>query len=157
MKFRGMCYMAAPKWIADACSKIQGQFTSGTCNFNQYAAITALNGDMQPSRDMTAEYLKRRDMMVDLLSSITDFQISVPDGAFYLFPDVSRLFGKTVQGVTLNSADDVCEFLLDKAYIATVSGTAFGDSNCIRLSTAASESRLREAAERMLDLFSDAV
>ena len=146
-------YLAAPEWIAKAAAKIQGQFTSGTCNFNQHAAIAALNGDMQPTKDMTASYLMRRDMMIDLLKPLTDFQFSVPDGAFYLFPDVSRLFGKTIQGVTLNSADDVVEFLLDKAHIATVTGTAFGDSNCIRLSIATSKDKLREAAERLLKLF----
>lgn len=146
-------YLAAPEWIAKATAKIQGQFTSGTCNFNQYAAIEALNGDMQPTRDMTASYLRRRDMMIELLRPITDFQISIPDGAFYLFPDVSRLFGKTIAGHELNSADDVCEFLLSEAHIASVSGTAFGDSNCIRLSIATEENRLREAAARMLSLF----
>ena len=91
--------------------------------------------------------------MIESLKPLTDFQFSVPDGAFYLFPDVSRVFGKTVQGVTLKSADDVVEFLLDKAHIATVSGTAFGDSNCIRLSIATSEEKLREASERLLKLF----
>lgn len=146
-------YLAAPEWIAKAAAKIQGQFTSGTCNFNQHAAVTALNGDMQPTKDMTASYLKRRDMMIELLKPLTDFQFSVPDGAFYLFPDVSRLFGKIIQGVSLKSADDVVEFLLDKAHIATVTGTAFGDSNCIRLSIATSEDKLREAAERLLKLF----
>lgn len=146
-------YLAAPEWIANATAKIQGQFTSGTVNFTQHAAIAALNGDMQPTKDMTASYLKRRDMMIDLLKPLTDFQFAIPDGAFYLFPDVSRLFGKTIQGVELNSADDVVEFLLDKAHIATVTGTAFGDSNCIRLSIATEESRLREAGERMLKLF----
>ena len=146
-------YLAAPEWIAKAAAKIQGQFTSGACNFNQHAAITALTGDMQPTKDMTASYLKRRDMVIDLLKPLSDFQISVPDGAFYLFPDVSRLFGKTVLGVTLNSADDVVEFLLDKAHIATVTGTAFGDSNCIRLSIATEEGKLREACERMLKIF----
>jgi len=129
-------YLAAPEWIAKAAAKIQGQFTSGTVNFTQHAAITALTGDMQPTRDMTASYLKRRDMLIDLLKPLSDFQFAIPDGAFYLFPDVSRLFGKTVQGVRLNSADDVVELLLNKAHIATVSGTAFGDSNCIRLSIA---------------------
>ena len=146
-------YLAAPEWIAKAAAKIQGQFTSGTVNFTQYAAIAALNGDMQATKDMTASYLKRRDMMIDLFRPLTDFQFAVPDGAFYLFPDVSRLFGKTIQGVKLNSADDVVEFLLDKAHIATVTGRAFGDSNCIRLSIATEESRLREAGERMLKLF----
>ncbi len=146
-------YLAAPEWIAKATAKIQGQFTSGTVNFTQHAAIAALNGDMQPTKDMTASYRKRRDMMIDLLKPLTDFQFAIPDGAFYLFPDVSRLFGKTIQGVKLNSADDVVEFLLDKAHIATVSGTAFGDSNCIRLSIATEESRLRQAGERMLKLF----
>jgi len=146
-------YLAAPEWIAQAVTKIQGQFTSGACNFNQHAAITALNGDMQPTKDMTASYRRRRDMMIDLLRPLKDFRFAVPDGAFYLFPDVSHLFGKSILGVTLNSANDVVEFLLEKAHIATVSGTAFGDSNCIRLSIATDKKRLREAAERMLRLF----
>lgn len=142
-------YMAGPKWLAAACSKIQGQFTSGANAFGQKAAITALLGDMNPTHEMRKAYLDRRNIMIDLLREIPGMQVNVPTGAFYLFPNITNFFGKSYGDITINNSIDFCEFLLYTAHVATVPGEPFGDDNCFRLSYAASEKELREAVKRI--------
>jgi len=142
-------YIAAPKWIADGCNKVQGQITSANCSIAQRAALAAVTGDIEPTNKMVAEYRQRRDIVFNLLKEIPGIKANFPEGAFYFFPDVSAFYGKSANGVTVKNADDLCLYLLEKAHVATVSGGAFGDENCIRLSYAASEKDLKEALKRM--------
>ncbi|WP_353159704.1 pyridoxal phosphate-dependent aminotransferase [Myroides odoratus] len=142
-------YIGAPEFIAKACAKMQGQVTSGANTIAQRATITAVNADPSVLKDMVHAFKNRRDLVVNLLREIPGVKVNVPDGAFYLFPDVSSFFGKTLQGVTINNANDLSMYLLDKAYVATVTGDAFGNPNCIRLSYATSEDQLIEALKRM--------
>ncbi|MBK8504461.1 MAG: pyridoxal phosphate-dependent aminotransferase [Saprospiraceae bacterium] len=142
-------YMGAPKWIADACNKIQGQLTSGAASFNQAAAAVALNSSLEPTHEMRKAFQTRRDIFVKLLSEIPGFQVNKPTGAFYVFPDVSYYFGKSINGQTISNADDLALYLLEEAHVAIVSGSAFGADECIRLSYAAAESELREAVSRI--------
>ncbi|MEN0006162.1 MAG: pyridoxal phosphate-dependent aminotransferase [Bacteroidota bacterium] len=142
-------YIGAPKWLAKACAKIQGQFTSGATAFGQKAAAFALEADMAPSHAMREAFLARRDMVIDLLSQIPDVKVNRPEGAFYIFPDVSAYFGRTDGTTTVENANDFAEYLLNEAYVAIVSGSAFGADNCFRLSYAASEDALREAVSRI--------
>jgi aspartate aminotransferase len=142
-------YIAAPKWIADGCNKVQGQITSANCSIAQRAALAAVTGDIEPTNKMVAEYRQRRDIVFNLLKEIPGIKANFPEGAFYFFPDVSAFYGKSANGVTVKNADDLCLYLLEKAHVATVSGGAFGDENCIRLSYAASEKDLKEAMKRM--------
>ena len=142
-------YMGAPKWIADACTKIQGQFTSGASSFGQKAAAHALLSDLTPTYKMCEAFRKRRDMMIAKLSEIPGFKVNMPNGAFYIFPDISHFFGKSDGQMTINNADDFCEYLLHKAHVATVSGGAFGADNCFRISYAASDEQLIESAKRI--------
>lgn len=142
-------YIGAPEFIAKACAKMQGQVTSGANTIAQRATITAVNADPSVLKDMVHAFKNRRDLVVNLLREIPGVKVNVPDGAFYLFPDVSSFFGKTLQGVTINNANDLSMYLLDKAYVATVTGDAFGNPNCIRLSYATSEDQLKEALKRM--------
>ncbi len=129
-------YLAAPLEIAKACDKIQGQFTSGTNAITQRAAIAALNGDMQPTYDMLSAFAKRRKRVMELLSDLPFIECSEPDGAFYVFPMVSHYFGKSDGDETIANADDLCMYLLNKAHVSTVTGKAFGEPNCIRISFA---------------------
>lgn len=143
-------YMGAPKWIADACDKIQGQFTSGTNSITQRAAITALNSDLAPTREMTARFKIRRDLVLAKCREISGFQNMVPDGAFYLFPVVSDYFGmKTPAGDVLSDDTDLCMYLLNEAKVSTVPGSAFGAANCIRISFAAADDKLAMAFDRI--------
>ena len=143
-------YMGAPKWIADACDKIQGQITSGTCSITQKAAVAALNSDMKPTHDMCNRFRIRRDLVLEKCKEIPGFVNFVPDGAFYLFPEVSYYFGKkTETGETLATAMDLCMYLLNEAHVSTVPGDAFGEENCIRISFAAADEKLVEAFERI--------
>lgn len=142
-------YIGAPLWLASACEKIQGQFTSGTNAFAQKAAITALMADMTPSYEMRDEFLRRRDIMISLLREIPGLKVNTPPGAFYIFPDISEYFGKTDGNVTINSSNDFCEYLLMNAHVAVVTGDAFGAESCFRISYSASEDKLREAVERI--------
>lgn len=142
-------YMGGPTWIADACTKIQGQVTSGANSFGQKAAAEALLGDMTPSNDMRDAFLTRRDLVIDLLNEIPGFKVNKPEGAFYIFPDISEYFGKSDGEVTISNADDFAEYILNVAHVAIVSGSAFGADNCFRLSYAASEEQLREAIRRI--------
>ncbi len=141
-------YIGAPSWIAKACTKMQGQVTSGTNCIAQRAAITAVLAPVSKVQYMVDEFKTRRDMVLELLGEIDGFTLNVPEGAFYIFPDISSFFGKT-QGRTINNASDFSMFLLEEANVATVTGDAFGAPNCIRMSYAASEEQLREAISRI--------
>ena len=142
-------YLGAPEWIAKSCTKMQGQITSGTNSIAQRAAITAVLAPIEKIQYMVKEFKTRRDIMVDLLREIDGFKVNVPEGAFYVFPDVSAFFGKIIDGYKIENAGDFSMFLLEKANVATVSGEAFGAANCIRLSYVASESQIREAIKRI--------
>lgn len=142
-------YIGAPTWIAAACSKIQGQFTSGTNAFAQRAAITALTVDAEESRKMKSAFLKRRDLVIELLNKIPGFKCPTPEGAFYVFPDVSALFGKSNGTTTINNAHDLSLYLLQEALVATVGGGGFKSEDCLRLSFATSEEKLTEALTRI--------
>ncbi|MDO3693698.1 pyridoxal phosphate-dependent aminotransferase [Wenyingzhuangia sp. chi5] len=142
-------YIGAPEWIAKACTKMQGQITSGTNCIAQRAAITALTEPVSRIQYMVVEFEKRRNMMLELLGEIEGFKLNVPKGAFYIFPDVSAFIGKTIKGHAINSAADFSMLLLEEANVATVSGEDFGAPTCIRISYAASEAQLREAVARI--------
>ena len=142
-------YIGAPKWIADACTKIQGQFTSAPCSIAQAAASTAVEADPSIANSMVAAFLRRRDAMHGSLSKIPGINLNLPMGAFYLFPDVSELFGKNFKGKSLENSNDVAMFLIEEAHVATVSGAAFGTPECIRISYAAADEVLEEAVRRI--------
>ena len=143
-------YLGAPKWIADACDKIQGQFTSGTNSITQRAAITALRSGLESSQEMTRRFLKRRDRVLELCESIPGFRNMVPDGAFYLFPEVGDYFGKKdADGNVISDATELCLYLLNQAHVSVVPGNAFGAPQCIRISFAAADESLEKAFERI--------
>ncbi len=142
-------YIAASKEIADACTKIQGQFTSGTSSITQKASIAALKADPIVLKDMIAAFKTRRELVLNALREIPGIKINVPDGAFYVFPDVSAYFGKKYKDFHIQTAEDLCMYLLSEALVAVVTGEAFGDSNCIRISYAASNEVLETAMERI--------
>lgn len=142
-------YIAAPLWIAKGCSKIQGQFTSGANAAAQIAAVTAMNSDLSTTYAMREKFLERRDIIVGLMREIPGLVVNVPQGAFYIFPDVSHYFGMSYEGNTIKDADDLAMYLLKEAFVSTVSGAAFGDPNCIRISYAASEAQIRESVKRI--------
>ena len=142
-------YIGAPTWIAAACTKIQGQFTSAPSSITQAAAAAALEADPSMVDGMVEAFRRRRALMVEGLSQVPGFKVNQPMGAFYVFPDISDLFGKSFQGKRLQNADDVAFFLLEEAKVASVSGAAFGTPECIRLSYAAADDVLREAVHRI--------
>ena len=142
-------YIGGPSWIARACNKMQGQVTSGANCIAQRAVITALLESPSKITYMVDEFKLRRDLVLSLLNDIDGFKCNTPDGAFYVFPDISYFFGKTIDGYKINNAADMSLFLLDKALVATVTGDAFGDPNCIRISYAASQDQLIEAIKRI--------
>jgi aspartate aminotransferase len=142
-------YIGAPKLIADACTKVQGQFTSGTCSITQKAAIAAMKADPIVLKDMIAAFNNRRKLVLTALEKMEGVHANVPVGAFYVFPDISAFFGKSYNGFKINNADDLCLYLLSEALVALVTGDAFGDANCIRISYAASEETLTEAMNRI--------
>jgi aspartate aminotransferase len=144
-------FIGAPLWIAKACDKMQGQITSGTSTISQMAAIAALNSPPTITEEMTKEFHKRRDLCFSLLNEIPGLKCNRPEGAFYFFPEISAYFGKAYQGKVINNAEELCMFLLHEGHVATVSGDAFGEPNCIRLSYATSEENLRKAMQRMKD------
>jgi len=146
-------YICAPKWIADGCNKVQGQITSANCSIAQRAALAAITGDITPTMDMVAEYRKRRDIVYELLKEIPGIKANYPEGAFYFFPDVSYYYGKSDGSRTIKNGDDLCMYLLETAHVSLVTGDAFGDGNCLRLSYAASEDDLRKALKRMKEAF----
>ena len=142
-------YLGAPKFIADACSKIQGQVTSGASSFGQKAGAVALMSDLGPTEAMREAFRERRDIVLSLLEEIPGIKANHPEGAFYVFPDVRAYFGKTDGQQVIKNADDFCDYIMSSAYVGLVSGSAFGDPNCFRLSYAASEEQLREAIRRI--------
>ena len=142
-------YIGAPEWIAKACTKIQGQFTSGASSISQRAALAAVSSSPNVILPMKEAFLERRNFMLKELRNIKGIKINEPKGAFYLFPDVSELFGQHFDGKTVNNADELCLFLLEEAKVALVTGNAFGSPNCIRISYAASMEQLKEAVYRI--------
>ena len=142
-------WIAAPLWIAKACNKLQGQYTSGPCSIAQKAAEAAYAGPQDCVEEMRQAFHRRRDLIVSLAKEIPGMKVLEPQGAFYLFPDVSAYFGKQYNGQTIHNADDVVTYLLTEAHVALVSGSAFGEDNCIRFSYATSEELIVEAMRRV--------
>jgi aspartate aminotransferase len=142
-------FIAAAKSIADGIEKLQGQVTSGTNSIAQKAAVAAFNGTLDHAYEMKAAYDRRRKLVVEKLREIPGFKVNMPDGAFYAFPDISYYFGKTDGTTVINDSDDFCSWLLADAFVATVAGSGFGASNCMRISTAAADEQLVEACDRI--------
>ena len=142
-------YMAAPEWIIKGCNKLQGQYTSGPCSVSQKAAEDAYTLDQGCVEDMRLAFERRRNLVVKLAKEIEGLEVNVPEGAFYLFPKCSSFFGKHTDGYVINNATDLAMYLLEVGHVATVSGDAFGDPECIRFSYATSDDNLREAMKRI--------
>ncbi len=142
-------YIGASKQIADACNKMQGQFTSGTCSITQKASIAAMKANPSVLKDMVEAFHSRRDLVLNALNDMPGVITNIPDGAFYVFPDISSFFGKSNGDFIINNADDLCVYLLSDAMVALVTGAAFGNEKCIRISYATSEEILTEAMNRI--------
>ena len=142
-------YMAAPEWIIKGCNKLQGQYTSGPCSVSQKAAEAAYTLDQGCVEDMRLAFERRRNLVLKLAKEIEGLEVNVPEGAFYLFPKCSSFFGKHTDGYVINNATDLAMYLLEVGHVATVSGDAFGDPECIRFSYATSDDNLREAMRRI--------
>ena len=143
-------FIGAPQWVANACNKIQGQVTSATCAIAQKATQEAMLSDpRKTTKKMRDSFLKRRDLVVKLIKEIPNVKCNLPKGAFYIFPDVSFYFGKKNNNNIIKNADDLCMYLLNNAFVACVSGSAFGNDNCIRISYATSENILIEGINRI--------
>jgi aspartate aminotransferase len=142
-------YIGAPLWLAKACNKLQGQFTSGVCSIAQRAALAAIEGKGNSRQVMKEAFLRRRDLICGLLKEIKGLKIRIPRGAFYVMPDISYYLGRSHGNVKINNSDDLALFLLDKAQVAVVGGDAFGAPNCIRISYANSDELLVEAVKRI--------
>ncbi|MDR0711714.1 MAG: pyridoxal phosphate-dependent aminotransferase [Prevotellaceae bacterium] len=142
-------YLAAPLWLTKACSKLQGQFTSNPSSIAQRAAVAALTQDNTPTKEMAVAFKRRRDLVIKWLKDMPGVKCNVPEGAFYVFPDVSSFFGKSDGNVTINTDMDMCLYLLDKALVSGVPGNAFGEPTCIRLSYATSDANLEKAMKNM--------
>lgn len=147
-------YISAPKEIAKACEKIQGQFTSGICSIAQRAAHAAISGTLEPSYKMADRYKERKALVMQLLSEIPNIKMNDPEGAFYAFPDVSFYFGKKAGDRIITNADDLAMYFLNEGHVSVVTGAAFGAPECIRLSFAASEDDLSEALKRIKSMLS---
>jgi aspartate aminotransferase len=148
-------YLGAPLWIAKAVTKLQGQMTSGSTTIAMRAALEALTGDQKCTSDMNAAFLRRRDLMLGHLNNIPGLKFNVPEGAFYVFPDVSSYYGKSFNGTTMKNSEDLCVYLLEKAHIATVPGDAFGAPANIRISYANSDDNLNKAMDRLRNALAD--
>ncbi len=142
-------YIGAPLWVAKACNKLQGQFTSGVCSIAQRAALAAIEGKSNSHQVMKEAFLRRRDLICGLLKEVRGLKIRIPQGAFYVMPDISFYLGKSLGGLKINNSDDLALFLLDKAQVAVVGGDAFGAPDCIRISYANSDELLVEAVKRI--------
>jgi aspartate aminotransferase len=142
-------YIAAPKYIAQACEKLQGQVTSGTCSITQRAALAALQGDLSAPEEMKKAYARRRDLVINLLKDIPGIKINKPAGAFYIFPDISAYIGKSFNGQVINNSSELAMYILNNAYVSTVGGDAFAAPNNIRISFAASDENITEAIRRI--------
>ena len=147
-------FIGAPEFVARACNKMQGQVTSGANCIAQRAVIAAMEADPSSIKYMVDEFKTRRDLVLGLLNDIDGFNANTPEGAFYVFPDVSSFFGKTLRGKTINNASDFSLYLLEEALVATVTGDAFGNPNCIRISYAASQEQIIEAIKRIKEAVS---
>jgi aspartate aminotransferase len=147
-------YTASSVLLAKAMEKLQGQFTSGTCSITQKAAVTALTTDLRPSFEMTKEFTKRRSRVLEIVNNITGFKTVAPDGAFYIFPDVSYYYGKTNGTTTITNASDFCMYLLNTAHVSSVMGDAFGEPQCVRFSFANSIENIEKAWVRIQDALS---
>lgn len=147
-------YIGAPIEIANACTKVQGQFTSGTCSITQKAAIAAMNADPDILKDMISAFKSRRSLVLEWLKTIPGIKTNHPGGAFYVFPDCSYYFGKSNGERVINNSSDLCMYLLEESLVAVVTGDAFGDPNCFRISYAASEETLNEAMRRIKEALS---
>ncbi|MBL7812606.1 MAG: pyridoxal phosphate-dependent aminotransferase [Bacteroidetes bacterium] len=144
-------YLAGPRWLVAACEKMQGLFTSGASSVGMMAGIAALDGPPDSVESMRSEFLKRRNRTAELVSAIPGMRCNVPDGAFYVFPDVHAFFGKSYAGTTIHTAEDLCYFLLEHAGVAAVGGTAFGAPDCIRISYATDLNTIEKALNRMAE------
>jgi aspartate aminotransferase len=142
-------YLAAPKWIADACNKMQGQITSGANSIAQMAAKAAVEADPAVVKEMVEVFKKRRNLVYDLIKDIPGLKVNIPEGAFYFFPDVRSFFGKRSGDRVINNADELCLYLLEEHQLALVTGAAFGDPDCIRISYATNEEVLKQAIDRL--------
>jgi len=142
-------YIAAQAEVAKACEKLQGQFTSGANAITQRAAIVALTSDLRPTMEMVKEFTRRRERILQLVSEIPGIHCAEPEGAFYVFPVISEYFGKSDGDISINNADDLCMYLLNNANVSTVTGRAFGDTNCIRISFANSMENIEKAFGRI--------
>lgn len=142
-------WVAAPEWIVKGINKLQGQYTSGTCDVSQMAALAAYEGPQQCVEDMRKAFERRRDLIVKLAKEIPGFEVNVPKGAFYLFPKISSFFGKSNGATTINNSTDFALYLLEEAHVATVGGDAFGDPDCFRMSYATSDENIVEALRRI--------
>ncbi|MCH8903176.1 MAG: pyridoxal phosphate-dependent aminotransferase [Bacteroidetes bacterium] len=142
-------YIGAPLPIAKACEKIQGQITSGASSISQRAAIVALSSGLEDSKKMCAAFKRRRDLILELIKEIPGIRTDIPEGAFYIFPDISYYFGKSVDDLTIKNSNDFCMYLLNEANVAIVTGAAFGDDNCVRISYSASAKEITEAMSRI--------
>ena len=142
-------YIGAPNWIAKACTKMQGQITSGTNCIAQRACIAALEAPVSEIKYMVDEFKSRRELIINLLKELEGFKLNEPKGAFYVFPDISSFFGKTMNGKKINNASDFAIYLLEEAHVATVTGDAFGSPNNIRISYAASNENIINAVKRI--------
>ena len=142
-------YIGAPLWIAKACNKLQGQFTSGVCSIAQRAALAAIQGKDDSRQMMKVAFLRRRDLICELLKEVKGLNVRIPQGAFYVMPDISYFLGKSDGESKIKTSDDLALFLLDKAQVATVGGDAFGAPNCLRISYATSDDLLVEAVKRI--------
>lgn len=142
-------YVGAPLWIAKACTKLQGQFTSGACSIAQKAAEAALNGGVEASQKMTKVFKTRRDLFLNGIREIPGMKVNEPGGAFYVFPEVTAYLGKSFEGKPIKTSGDLAMYLLEKAHVATVGGDAFGAPECLRFSYATSEKNLEEALKRV--------
>ena len=142
-------YIGAAKWIAAACDKMQGQFTSGTSSISQRAALAAISTDNKPTLEMQEAFRRRRDLVIKLMKEIPGLKVNEPGGAFYVFPDCSSFYGKTFNGNVIRTSTDLCMYLLHHGHVSVVTGEAFGDPNCFRLSYAAADEKLVEAIRRI--------
>jgi aspartate aminotransferase len=144
-------YIAAPVEVAKACEKLQGQFTSATCSITQKAAVTALTTDLKPSFEMVAEFTRRREKTMELVGELSGIKVFKPEGAFYIFPDISSYFGKYDGENKIQNANDLCMYLLNVAHVSSVMGDAFGEPNCIRFSFANSMVNIEKAWKRIAE------
>ena len=148
-------WVAGPEWIVKGINKLQGQYTSGTCDVSQMAALAAYNSSQECVENMRSAFERRRDLIVELAKDIPGLEVNVPEGAFYLFPKCSNFFGKSNGKYTINNSTDFSLYLLEVGHVATVAGDAFGEPDCFRMSYATSDDNIREAMKRIKNVTAD--